>query len=306
LLAIVWQRSSRGIMTYGHHSATAAFAVVMMVLTLIGLHCRASAAATLEEVAYCRGIEQTKDRVRCFKLLKLGRHPKLNSDAGADVETNAAKPQVATQPLNGDTSRLQTVPPTSVKEQTTAKRQTDPSAITQALPAGSNGAGDDAATGSGLVRNLAAPATSDTTPTAQPEKDGVSRQREGSQPELPAAAHEETAPDGQKSISQTNAPRSRSLTDEPDATGSIDRIDPTGRPLCVDQDALVAMLSAGLLTSDLRKAATEGCQAVPGDAKLTRLEGYPSAFVMLRIVRVNVASPSHPELTTGFTIETSR
>jgi hypothetical protein len=66
------------------------------------------------------------------------------------------------------------------------------------------------------------------------------------------------------------------------------------------------MLIAGLLTSNPQKAATEGCQAIPADAKLTRLERFPSVLSLVRIVRVKVTSLTHPELTTGFTIEISR
>ena len=66
------------------------------------------------------------------------------------------------------------------------------------------------------------------------------------------------------------------------------------------------MVLAGLLTSDPTKAATDGCQTLPGDAKLELLERYPSVFPSIRIVRVRVTSPTQPDLTFGFTIETGR
>jgi len=79
-----------------------------------------------------------------------------------------------------------------------------------------------------------------------------------------------------------------------------------GQPLCLDRNSLAAMVLAGLLTSDPTKAATDGCQTLPGDAKLELLERYPSVFPSIRIVRVRVTSPTQPDLTFGFTIETGR
>jgi hypothetical protein len=66
------------------------------------------------------------------------------------------------------------------------------------------------------------------------------------------------------------------------------------------------MLVAGLLTSNPDKANTDGCRILPDDATLTRLESYPSIFPSMRIVKVKVASPTQPDLTFGFTIETGR
>jgi hypothetical protein len=94
--------------------------------------------------------------------------------------------------------------------------------------------------------------------------------------------------------------------DDPATTSSIDRLSVAGQPLCVDAEALAAMILAGLLTSDPTKAATHGCQTLPGDAKLELLERYPSVFPSIRIVRVRVTSPTQPDLTFGFTIETGR
>jgi hypothetical protein len=95
-------------------------------------------------------------------------------------------------------------------------------------------------------------------------------------------------------------------TIEDPATSSIDRTHPAGQPLCIDPDALAVMLVAGLLTANPEKATTDGCRLLPEDASLTRLESYPSIFPSMRIVRVKVASPSHPDMTFGFTIETGR
>jgi hypothetical protein len=43
------------------------------------------------------------------------------------------------------------------------------------------------------------------------------------------------------------------------ATTSVDHLKGAGQPLCVDAEALAAMLLAGLLTSDPKNAATHGC-----------------------------------------------
>lgn len=94
--------------------------------------------------------------------------------------------------------------------------------------------------------------------------------------------------------------------EDPATTSSIDRLSVAGQPLCVDAEALAAMLLAGLLTSDLKNAATQGCQILPDDAKLELLERLPSVFPSIRIVRVRVTSPTQPDLTLGFTIETGR
>jgi len=96
-------------------------------------------------------------------------------------------------------------------------------------------------------------------------------------------------------------------SDDPATTSSIDLVSfAPGQPLCVDRDALAAMLVAGVLTSDPAEAATLGCQTIPEDAKLELLERYPSVFPFLRLIRVRVASPTQPDLTSGFTIEMRR
>jgi hypothetical protein len=103
-----------------------------------------------------------------------------------------------------------------------------------------------------------------------------------------------------------DAIRSQS-SDDAATTDSIDRLSfAHGQPLCKDRDTLAAMILAGLLTSDPTKAATPGCQTIPDDAKLERLERYPSFFPFMRIVRVKVTSPTQPDLVSGLTIEMGR
>ena len=115
----------------------------------------------------------------------------------------------------------------------------------------------------------------------------------------------EAAPSNTETTTQSNTGEAlfSSTPDDPATTSSIDRLSVAGQPLCRDTEALAIMLVAGLLTS---KAATNGCQTLPGDAKLELLERYPSAFPSIRIIKVRVASPTQPDLTFGFTIETGR
>ena len=109
---------------------------------------------------------------------------------------------------------------------------------------------------------------------------------------------------------RSGAPRAKTESAAPAKTEDKAPAKPTsigpGQPLCLDRNNLAAMILAGLLTSDPTKAATDGCQTLPGDAKLTLLERYPSVFPSIRIVRVRVTSRTQPDLTLGFTIETGR
>jgi hypothetical protein len=78
------------------------------------------------------------------------------------------------------------------------------------------------------------------------------------------------------------------------------------QPVCVDRDALAAILAAGVLASRPAEATTNGCQAIPEDAKVELLERYPNGLRFLRVIKVKVTSPALPDSTVGFTIETGR
>jgi hypothetical protein len=79
-----------------------------------------------------------------------------------------------------------------------------------------------------------------------------------------------------------------------------------GQPLCVDRDALAAILFAGVLASSPAETTTNGCQIIPGDAKVELLERYPNGLGFLRVIKVKVTSSALPDSTIGFTIETGR
>ena len=83
-----------------------------------------------------------------------------------------------------------------------------------------------------------------------------------------------------------NAP-SPPAPDAPATTSAIDHLSVTpGQPLCVDRDALAAMLAAGVLASSPAEATTNGCQAIPEGAKVELLERYPSGLRFLRVLAV--------------------
>jgi hypothetical protein len=93
----------------------------------------------------------------------------------------------------------------------------------------------------------------------------------------------------------------------PATTSAVDHLSiAPDQPVCVDRDALAAILAAGVLASKPAEAATNGCQAIPEDAKVELLERYPSGLRFLRVIKVKVTSPALPYSTVGFTIETGR
>jgi hypothetical protein len=91
------------------------------------------------------------------------------------------------------------------------------------------------------------------------------------------------------------------------STSSIDRSAALSLPVCVDRDALGAMLLAGVLASNREDATTNGCQTIPKDAKTEILERYPTAFDLLLVVKVRVTFPTPPDNSTvGYTVEIGR
>jgi hypothetical protein len=235
-----------------------------------------TAAATIEEVAHCRAIPQLAERLNCFKSLKPG--PRTNTGDAA-----SAKKQ--------DTGS------SKVKGAARAKaKQAAPAKIEQAAPANTEQAAP-------ANTEQAAPANTEQAAPANTEQAAPANAEQAA----PANA-EQAAPAKTETTTQSNTGEAlfSPTQDDPATTSSIDRLSVAGQPLCVDAESLAAMILAGLLTSDPTKAATHGCRTLPGDAKLELLERYPSVFPAIRIVRVRVTSPTQPDLTSGFTIETGR
>ena len=119
--------------------------------------------------------------------------------------------------------------------------------------------------------------------------------------------------DGGRSEGESQAPQVplRSLqaaSDDPASTSSIDRLNvAAGQPVCVDQDALAAaFFAAVVIGARLEQIASYGCHMIPNDAQVEILQRFPSGFQFLRLVKVNVTSPSQPDATVGYTFEISR
>jgi hypothetical protein len=95
---------------------------------------------------------------------------------------------------------------------------------------------------------------------------------------------------------------------DPASTSSIDRLNvAAGQPVCVDQDALsAAFVAAVVIGTRPEQIARYGCHMIPKDAQVEVLQRFPSGFQFLRLVKVNVTSPSQPGSTVGYTFEISR
>ena len=245
-----------------------------------------ASAATIEEVAHCRAIPQLAERLHCFKYLKPGPRPKTEDAApanGSSKMKNAARKARQAAPARTDEApaKAEQAVPAKVEEEAPAKtEQVAPAKTEQAVRA---------------KVEEAAPAKTEQAAPAKMEQVAPSNT-------------DEVAPANTEMTTKSNIGESllSPTPEDPATTSSIDRLSVAGQPLCVDAEALAAMLLAGLLTSDLENAATHGCQILPDDAKLELLERLPSVFPSIRIVRVRVTSPSQPDLTLGFTIETGR
>ena len=300
-------------MAYDRSDVRAADVIIIAGFMLAILSSTVAAAATKEEVAHCRAIEQRAERLDCFKSLKAGPKAKMEDAAPARTEDAAsAKPQDPALPNAQDSelarmkhaapSKTQDVGPTMTKRVAPAKTEDLPSAKT----------GDAV---SPKTEEAASAKAKDTVPTKTKRtarmktEDAASAKTGNAVLAKGVEAAPASAPATMKSAtnSKTGDPLLSSTSDDPASTSAIDRFNfVPGQPLCVDRNGVAAMLVAGLLTSNPKEAATNGCQTLPEDATLKLLERYPSVFSSMRIVRVTVTSPTHPELTFGFTIEMGR
>jgi hypothetical protein len=95
--------------------------------------------------------------------------------------------------------------------------------------------------------------------------------------------------------------------DDPASTSSIDHLSVApGQPVCPDQDSLGAALVAAVVLGTSPALTRYGCQTIPKDAKVEILQRFPSGFEFLRVVKVNVTSPSQADATVGYTFEIRR
>ena len=243
-----------------------------------------ASAATIEEVAHCRAIPQLAERLNCFKSLKPGPRaktedaaPAKNRDAGSSKVKDAAR------------AKAEQAAPAKTKQPAPAEtEQAAPAKTEQPAPA---------------KTEQPAPAKTEQPAPAKTEQPAPAKTEQAA-----PANMEQAAPTKVETRTKSNAGEAlfSPTPDDPATTSSIDRLSVAGQPLCGDTEALAVMLVAGLLTSNPENAATGGCRTLPEDAKLELLERYPSVFPSIRIVRVRVTSPTQPDLTFGFTIETGR
>jgi hypothetical protein len=249
-----------------------------------------ASAATIEEVAHCRAIPQLAERQNCFKSLKPGQRAKTEDAAPAkkqDAGSSNVKDAGRAKAKQAAPAKTERAAPAKTEQAAPAKtEQAAPAKPEQAAPA---------------KTEQAAPAKTEQAAPAKTEQTAPAKTDEPA-----STTTDEATPAKTETTTQSNTGEAlfSPTPDDPATTSSIDRLSFAGQPLCVDTVTLAVMLAAALLTSNPRNAATNGCRTLPGDAKLELLERYPSVFPSIRIVKVKVISPTQPDLTFGFTIET--
>jgi hypothetical protein len=119
--------------------------------------------------------------------------------------------------------------------------------------------------------------------------------------DVPKVKSEDAQPVPLQSVQET-------ASDDPASTSSIDRLSvATGQPVCVDQDSLAAaFVAAVVIGTNPEQIAKYGCHMIPKDAQVEILQRFPSGFQFLRLVKVNVTSPSQLDSTVGYTFEIGR
>ena len=257
----------------GRRGASLAIAVSVAIsatlLLLIGSPIIARA-ATIEEVARCRAIQIKKQQWDCFKSLKA---PKENTPKAKRDDTRQSQKEDVPKVQTADVPKVQTEDAPKVKAAEVPKVLTEdvPKVLTEDVPK--------------LQRADVPKVQTADVPKAHTE-------------EVPKAKSEDAQPVPLRSL----------RSDDPKSTLSIDHLNvATGQPVCVDQDALAAAFFAGVVIGTRpEQLASYGCHMIPNDAQVDILQRFPSGFQFLRLVKVNVISPSQPVSTVGYTFEISR
>ena len=275
-----------------------------------------ASAATIEEVAHCRAIPQLAERLNCFKSLKPGPRAKTEDAAPAkkrDAGSSKVKDAARAKAKQAAPAKTEQPAPAKTEQPAPAKtEQAAPAKTEQAAPAKTEQAAPAKTEQPAPAKTeQAAPAKTEQAALAKTEQPAPAKTEQAAPANMEQAAPanmEQAAPTKAETRTKSNAGEAlfSPTPDDPATTSSIDRLSVAGQPLCGDTEALAVMLVAGLLTSNPENAATGGCRTLPEDAKLELLERYPSVFPSIRIVRVRVTSPTQPDLTFGFTIETGR
>jgi hypothetical protein len=292
--------------------------VCVAILFLIGSAVIAGA-ATIEEVARCRTIQNNTQRWDCFKSLKAKREvtPKANredipSPILRDVQENAPDDPAS----NSSIDRLSAN--SAATNQEVARCRAIRNDIQRSTCFHSSNTKREA-TLPPIPSKVEEPAPASTSAIDHLNADSLDTKRAASPPPIPSKA-EEPAPASTSAIDHLNAdsldtkraaspPPIPSKAEEPApaSTSAIDHISAApGQPLCVDQDALAAMLIADVLASNPAQTITNGCQTIPEDAQVELLQHYSSGFHFLRVVKVKVTSPTQQDPTVGYTVEIGR
>jgi hypothetical protein len=245
-------------------------AISATILLLIGSDIIARA-ATIEEVARCRAIQIRKQQWDCFKSLKASKQnaPKAKRDDTPQSEKeDVPKAKTADVP----NVKAEDVPKAKTADVPKVQTEDGPKVQTADVP---------------KVQTADAPKDTADVPKVQTA-------------DVPKVRSEDAQPVPVRSL--------QTASDDPASTSSIDHLNvTTGQPVCVDQDALAAAFFAAVVIGTRpEQIASYGCHMIPNDAQVEILQRLPSGFQFLRVVKVNVTSPSQPVSTVGYTFEISR
>jgi hypothetical protein len=246
-------------------------AISATILLLIGSPIIARA-TTIEEVARCRAIQIKRQQWDCFKYLEA---PKQNAPKAKRDETR--------QPQKEDVPKVKTEDVPKVKTEHVPKVQTEdvPKVQTEDVP-------------KVQTEDVPKVKTGDVPKTKTEDAPKVTTV------DVPKVKSEDPQPVPLGSL--------QTASDDPASTSSIDRLNvAAGQPVCVDQDALsAAFVAAVVIGTRPEQIARYGCHMIPKDGQVEILQRFPSGFQFLRLVKVNVTSPSQPVSTVGYTFEISR
>jgi hypothetical protein len=260
-------------------------AISATILLLIGSDIIARA-ATIEEVARCRAIQIRKQQWDCFKSLKASKQnaPKAKRDDTPQSEKeDVPKAKTADVP----NVKAEDVPKAKTADVPKVQTEDGPKVQTADVP---------------KVQTADAPKETADVPklqTADAPKDTADVPKVQTA-DVPKVRSEDAQPVPVRSL--------QTASDDPASTSSIDHLNvTTGQPVCVDQDALAAAFFAAVVIGTRpEQIASYGCHMIPNDAQVEILQRLPSGFQFLRVVKVNVTSPSQPVSTVGYTFEISR
>jgi hypothetical protein len=245
-------------------------AISATILLLIGSDIIARA-ATIEEVARCRAIQIRKQQWDCFKSLKAS---KQNAPKAKRDDTSQSEKEDVPKAKTADVPNVKAEDVPKAKTADVPKVQTEdgPKVQTADVP---------------KVQTADAPKDTADVPKVQTA-------------DVPKVRSEDAQPVPVRSL--------QTASDDPASTSSIDHLNvTTGQPVCVDQDALAAAFFAAVVIGTRpEQIASYGCHMIPNDAQVEILQRLPSGFQFLRVVKVNVTSPSQPVSTVGYTFEISR